>query len=462
MILWLLAGTSCARFHPIPIDPLQTAAAFEERTLENLDLKEFLEIHLHHKIASWPLQKWDPETLTLVALYYHPDLDVARARVGVVEAGITTAAERPNPTVNWTPEFISNAGAGVLPWTLGLLLDIPVETFGKRGDRITHARQLSEKARLELAETAWKIRSRLRKTLIEYLLAERERDLSQVEEGLRADFLVLKEERYRAGLTPFQEIHSAQAELANVKQAAQAAEGLMEEKKVFLARSLGVPASAIEKKTISWPELDSPLTLEELSSLDIQKEGLLNRLDLRQALVDYAATESALQLEVAKQYPDLHLGPGYQWDQGDHRFILGLSISLPIFNQNQGPIAEAEATRKQTQAKFLALQAEAIGEFEGALTRYDSALAQWEIANQSLRELKKRQEDWMTPPTAGSIDPLSTLGMLIQQTVQTRACLESLQAAQIALGELEDTIQKPLGPNKAPYELQTTPERQTP
>jgi outer membrane protein TolC len=32
------------------------------------------------------------------------------------------------------------------------------------------------------------------------------------------------------------------------------------------------------------------------------------------ALADYAASEAALRLEIAKQYPDIHLNPGYQLD----------------------------------------------------------------------------------------------------------------------------------------------------
>ena len=41
--------------------------------------------------------------------------------------------------------------------------------------------------------------------------------------------------------------------------------------------------------------------------------------------------------------PDVHLNPGYQFDQGDNKWSIGLTFDLPILNQNQGPIAEAKA-----------------------------------------------------------------------------------------------------------------------
>ena len=54
----------------------------------------------------------------------------------------------------------------------------------------------------------------------------------------------------------------------------------------------------------------------------------MNRADVRGALAEYAASQSALQLEIANQYPDLHLGPGYGWNTGnagDNKWSLGVS-----------------------------------------------------------------------------------------------------------------------------------------
>ena len=58
-------------------------------------------------------------------------------------------------------------------------------------------------------------------------------------------------------------------------------------------------------------------------------------------LAEYQASQSALQLEIARQYPDVQLGPGYEFDQGDNKWMLGLGVTLPVFNQNQGAIAAA-------------------------------------------------------------------------------------------------------------------------
>ncbi len=86
---------------------------------------------------------------------------------------------------------------------------------------------------------------------------------------------------------------------------------------------------------------------------DAQREAVFHRADLLASLAEYAAAESALQLEVARQYPDIHLGPGYTYDTGTNKIGFGLAgITLPVFDQNQGGIAQAEAKRKEAAARL--------------------------------------------------------------------------------------------------------------
>ena len=125
-----LMAAGCASFHPKPITPSQTASAFEARRLDNPGLKKFLEANLRREVAPWPLSSWDFETLTLVAFYDHPDLDVARAQWGVAEAGIITAGGRPDPGLGAVPQYNADAAAGASPWILDFTLDIPMEIAG--------------------------------------------------------------------------------------------------------------------------------------------------------------------------------------------------------------------------------------------------------------------------------------------------------------------------------------------
>ena len=158
----LLAG--CARFHPQPISPDQTAAAFDSRSLTNAELQAFLETN--HLAGPWPRSSWNLDALTLVAFYYQPALAEARAQWASAQAAKITAGERPNPTLSATPGYDSQIPGNFSPWLVSLNLDVPVETAGKRGKRLAQAGHLSEAARWNFVSAAWQTRSRLRAALL--------------------------------------------------------------------------------------------------------------------------------------------------------------------------------------------------------------------------------------------------------------------------------------------------------
>src|SRR5207249_159287 len=95
LILALLPALSgCVHYRAEKLEPEKTLAAFEERSLTNSNLQVFLEASDSRLPAN--RSKWDLDSLTLVAFYYHPNLDVARAQWNAAAAAIGTAKGRPN------------------------------------------------------------------------------------------------------------------------------------------------------------------------------------------------------------------------------------------------------------------------------------------------------------------------------------------------------------------------------
>jgi len=208
-----------------------------------------------------------------------------------------------------------------------------------------------------------------------------------------------------------------------------------------LAAAVGMP---------TLPPVDTsslPETLADLPLGDVQKAGLLHRADVRRSLLEYAADEAALQLEIAKQRPDIQLNPGYNFDEGHHKITFGPGFDIPVFNLNKGPIAEAEARRAEAEARFNALQAQAIGEMETALVRYKGARTELNDADRTLIAIgTTRTAAIQRAVTAGEEDRLSLSGVRIEGAVAARARLEAERRLQSALGALEDAVQQPLEP----------------
>ncbi len=440
MTAGLLAG--CTHFRSQPLAPAETAARLESRSLGEPALKGFLEKNLHRELTNWPAASWDFDMLTLAAFYYHPSLDVARGRWAVAEAVKITAGGRPNPTLNVTPGY-NTTTLTPSPWIPLGFLDIPVETAGKRGYRIAQAVGLSESARLNIASVAWQARSGVRRSLVALHAAQGAEVLLREQQGLQAENLGLLERQHEAGAVSAFEVSQAGIAADNARLGLRDAERQSAEARVQLAEAIGVPASALAGVKFSfegWGQLAG-----EASVTDARRQALLNRSDILSGLADYAAIEAGLQLEIAKQYPDVHLQPGYQFDQGDSKWSLGITVELPVLNQNQGPIAEAKARRTEAAARFNALQAGVLFEIDRAVAGYHAALQKRADADELLARSQKQEQRSRAMFEAGEISKGDLVALRLQLSAAKMARLDGLIKSQQALAQLEDALQSPLG-----------------
>jgi outer membrane protein TolC len=434
----VLAG--CVRFQSNPLSPAWNADAFERRSLADAGLRAFLEGN--GLVSAWPRPDWDLNALSLAAFYYHPDLGVARAQWAVARAAKVTAGERPNPAVSVSPGYNTTTPAPS-PWLVTATLDIPMETAGKRGYRIAHAGQLSEAARLNLASVAWQVRGRVRSRLVDLHAAQEAERLLQEQQGIQAENLRLLERQHEAGAVSAFEVTQAGIAADGARLALRDAERQGAEAGVQLAEAIGVPAGALDGVKLSFDGL-GPLP-GEASVKDARQQALLRRADILSALAEYAACESALQLEIARQYPDVHLNPGYEFDQGDNKWSLGLTLTLPVLNRNQGAIAEASAKRTESAAKFNALQARVLAEIDRAIAAYRAARQKQTDADALLARVQKQEQRGQAMFEAGEIAKGDLAALRLQLSASALARLDALVKSQQALGQLEDALQSPLG-----------------
>jgi cobalt-zinc-cadmium efflux system outer membrane protein len=435
----------CATYHPEPLEPAKVAQQFDSRSISNAGLCQYLKANPDTKLSSCPPPQWNLAALTLVGFYYSPDIAVADARVREADAAVITARAVPNPTVHLGPQFRESISPNFAPWGIGSFnLDLPIETAGKRGYRSAEAQRLADAARLAAGETAWAVRSRIRAALLQYMLDDRARDLSAHEEETLAQVVQLFEKRVNAGGASQPELYLAQSSLQAAKLKSIEIVARVSVDRNALAGALGVPVQALDGVAFSWLGLDSPPDQQSLSPAEIQRLALLNRIDLGRQLAQYAAADEALKLEIAKQYPDIDIAGGYSWEGGENIFELGPSTVLPVFNQNQGPIAEAEARRKEVAAQFLAMQAGIIEQSQTTLTRYRGALGALDAARSAAELQVRRLGQARRAVAVGESDTVVLAQAELQDLSAQQALLDSLTNAQTALGALEDSIQRTL------------------
>jgi outer membrane protein, heavy metal efflux system len=439
-----LAPAGCRRFEPVPLSPSDTAAALETRSLADPGLRAVFERAAPGSGREWPRTVWDLDALTLAALYYQPNLKVARAQWQVAEAGVLTAGTRPNPSISVTPQYVANSPSGMSPWVITSALDWPIETAGKRGRRIDKAEHLATSARLALDGAAWKVRADIRTRLLELVAAREHEALAMRGQQAQHEVVLLLEQRQRAGAASITDVTVARVSELQAATARSEAERQHREARVRLATAVGVPVGALDGLDVTFPVDDRAPALD-CSADDLRRDALLKRPDVLAALADYGASESALELEIARQYPDVRIGPGYEYDQGLNKWaVIGISLELPVLNRNQGPIGEAEAHRTETAARFVALQASVIDELDRALANRSAAREALGRADSLLVAEQRRLRSAQQAFDAGALDRLALVAAEVTAIQAEQAHFDARIRLQQAAGDLEAAVQPPL------------------
>ena len=453
-LVWPLAAAMAACAGPAarPLDPARSAATLRARSLSDPPLAAWVRAHAPAAPAEWPPAVWDLTSLTLVGLYDQPELAAARARVAEADGRVVTAGARPNPMARLEGEHSDDPTEPESPWGLGLVLDFVVDPSGHREHERQAASSLAEAERLQLAQSAWEVRRHVRDALVELLLADRELELWRAEAGALDEESRLVEQRLAVGSVSRPDLDAVKIEALSARQSLAEAQLAADQSRADLAAALGLPPSALAGQRFALSDLERPPALPASDDESLLDLALLDRLDLRAALHRYEAAEEELAAAAARRFPDLELSPGYRFDQGQHKVSFGIGAPLPIFNQNEGPIAEALARRSEAEADVLVVQARALAETGSALARYRGELALLEAAGAQSDLAREQVRAHERLVALGGGDRLALAGLRRQELVARRLQLQALREARAAFGALEDAVQRPLPAGAPPAE----------
>lgn len=424
--------------------PVTAAIEYEHRTLEDPGLRQYLETSLHQELEQWPLNDWNMEQLTAVAFYYHPDLEVARAKWRSAAGAIDTAKSRPNPIFQATPRYTHNADFGNSPWYQGFFSGFVIETAGKRKNRVAQAHHLSEMSRQGIAQSAWLIRSRLRNAVVTYLAGEKRMTLLSDQAAVQQALVKRLEQRTRVGESSTVESTQARVALAQTQLQLKEAERVRNESLAQVSFALGLSADAVQSLKIRPDWFEQPPHIEEIPRVALRREALSERADILSLLEEYEASHAALKLAVSKKYPDVRLGPGYIYNQGEHFYTIPVDLIFSQYYSNAGAVKEALARRSEVESRFLALQAQVIGETERAYIAYQAALAKITTAQELVTLQQQRAAIAQRLLNVGEGDALA-LNLVQAEIAAARISeLDAIEKAQQTLNLLEDSIQRPI------------------
>jgi cobalt-zinc-cadmium efflux system outer membrane protein len=459
-----LVLVACASYKPAPISPAKNAEAIQARSLADSRLRTFIaaaqatDVRLDAADNTGADYLWDLSTLTLSALYYHPNLDLARAQLAEARAGVTTAKQVPNPSLSFEELSYRPGVSGSSAWTIAPVINFLIETFGKRGHRTREAQALTEAARADLMTVSWQVRGGVRDALINLWTAQRTLVLAQQRLDLQEQLVSLLEHRVAVGAASALDVARERTNRNHASLALRGAERRRVLARTQLAEAIGIPLAALDGIDLSFAAIDQPeQPSADVGSGELRRTALVDRTDVQALLAQYAAAESALALQIANQYPNITLSPGYGYDTGQHKYMLLPAAELPVFNQNQGPIAAALARREAAAARFTGLQTQVIDAVDGATAQYQAATRTLASADALLADERDRESRTARWFQAGEADRPTLLTAQLERIAAEQSQLDALVQQRQALGAVEDALQHPFYGPAMPASSDTNP-----
>jgi len=391
----------------------------------------------------------DPLTLDWVlktAINSHPSLGATWYEIIARQGKAQQAGLPANPALFGEIEEFGGSGdnseADAMSSRIGISQEF--QLGGKINKRVREAEAAIRIAdlghQIEIIEIKAQVEKRFFKvfTLQELLSLQEE----QVELIRKIHDVVVK--RVKVGDTSSLDLAKSQVELAMAEVEIEQTRRELDAAKYVLASSWGAQFPHFTKISAQYKPVPN-FTEQELKEVIKQTPAWY----LMEAQL--AGADANLNLAMAEKTPDLELEGGIQHfnETKDHAFFLGISIPLPLFDRNQGGIAEAKAlSRKvhyENEAELLDLYTELQ---EAWQTLVSSRKAVQSLESRVLPVAQNAYESINKAYNAGELDILSLLDAQRTWVETRRTHLNLLQEQENSRIEIERLIGK--GATSAP------------
>jgi len=325
-------------------------------------------------VGQQPANRISLDEALQLALRQNPTLMAQQAALFATKAGETTAALRPNPTMNFLAEqFRPGQSQQDAQYTVNV--GQPIELGGKRQRRIDSARAATQVAKYQLDDARRLVVLQVKSAFAGALIAREQ--LGLAEANLKTLDDTERIQRLRAQKGDISELELLRIEVQRFTFARDAADA----RQALTAAKIALRTAAGALNIPEDFEVAGELDFKDVS-LDravLVQRALGNRPDLRAAEADRQRARADHRLARANAWWDLTPQLEYQRIGPDDTIGFGFSFPLRIFDRNQGEIArtEAEITRVDAVREAAALQVLAALETDrqAALTQRDRVLS---------------------------------------------------------------------------------------
>jgi cobalt-zinc-cadmium efflux system outer membrane protein len=372
-------------------------------------------------------------------------LEIDRARARVRQAGL-----RPNPSLDLERQNGVFNSPGERTTAIGFSL--PLELAGQRGRRIDLAEAELEAAEADVADRERRLTSDVRLAYVEALAALRELEVTQNLYSLDAETARVVQARVEEGDAAPLELNLLLAEVDRLRARRELVGGRLQASSARLKQIIGMaPNEPLRlRETLMAPLLPTtPASLDEAITF-----ALRTRPDLRFAYLSEDVAKAGYRLVKAQAAPQVTAFAKYsdvlstfdttpvgRLTDRDRLFAFGVSITLPIFNRNQGAKGEALLAITQAQERRQFIESVVRAEVSAAWRRHEAAEASIRTYEQGV--IARSEQNVQTMRAAYQVGAFRVTELLTEQRRlldMQREMTEALAERYRAMAELRAAL----------------------
>jgi len=337
---------ACSPYHPKALTEQAVRRQLATPTADQLSIQAAQIKHPLLKPMPFTLQDGlSPDEAAILAVLRNPELRAARGRHGIASAQLLQAGLLPNPTLSYNFAALSGGLDQGKVTGYGFALAWEVTSLITQSNKITGAAAEQQAVDLQIAWQEWQLAQAAKTAVYKLLVYSKQQSL-------------LEEMR-----------HQLESNRARIQQAAD--KGLVTELERVAAVSAkkGVDVrlqALIQQKNQQAQRLNRALGLKPDEAIKLQQNTALpdewaapaydtlthdlshRRLDLMALQQAYKNQDEQVHIAVLQQFPKISIGFTQSKNNSNYYTLgAGVSVTLPLFDQNQGQMALAEATRQQ-------------------------------------------------------------------------------------------------------------------
>lgn len=316
-------------------------------------------------------QSYSVEQLIALGMVHNQTLQAAESGISAAQSGVVSARAYPNPELETSVGRIRARQPGAVEGsssTVGLIqrLDLP----NVRNARERVAQSGVEVAGMEKTVVASEIRARIKMAYFNVLRRQEELKAAQANNDLIQEIFNRVKVRVLSGEAPRYELIKAETELLNVQRALQAASIRVAQAKSALSREVGGALPA------QFDVADYSVQRLVLAAVDIKAALAKNNPHLALSQAELERAQQQLELERSLRTPEVSVRTDWSREPDINTARIGLQVTLPLWNQRQGPIGVAAAQLAQARNRHDALDYSLKQTLITALNEYEIATAQ--------------------------------------------------------------------------------------